>query len=161
MVPVASAKTEEIMLTGYTAESRWPDLFREMRRAQDEISRRFGGFGGPRLALRTEFPPVNVWAGADGAVVKAEIAGVSPDQIDITVHQDTVVLRGKRDPEVVDKEAIVHRRERTHGAFSRTVVLPFRVDADKVAARFDRGVLTLELPRPAADKPRHVKVAHA
>jgi HSP20 family protein len=46
-----------------------------------------------------------------------------------------------------------------HGPFARTIVLPFRVDADKVSARFDRGVLTLELPRPAADRPRQIKVA--
>ena len=73
---------------------------------------------------------------------------MSPDQLDITVHQNTVILRGKREAETMDKDAIPHRRERAHGPFTRTVTLPFRVDADKVGARFDRGVLTLELPRP-------------
>jgi HSP20 family protein len=55
----------------------------------------------------------------------------------------------------------VHRRERAQGPFARTIALPFRVDAEKVAARFDRGVLTLTLPRPEADKPRQVKVTRA
>jgi HSP20 family protein len=54
---------------------------------------------------------------------------------------------------------IIHRQERQQGPFARTLVLPFRVDADKVAAHFNRGVLTLDLPRPAADKPRHIQVA--
>ena len=55
----------------------------------------------------------------------------------------------------------MHRRERPHGPFTRTFILPFRADADRVSARFDRGVLTLELPRPESDKPRHVKIVHA
>jgi HSP20 family protein len=146
------------MLREYAAAGRWPDLFRETRRAQDEMNRLFGGL---RLAQRPEFPPVNVWAGGDATMITAEIPGVSSDQLEITVHQDTVTLRGKRDPEVVDPGAVTHREERAHGTFTRTVVLPFRVDADRVSARFDRGVLTLELPRPEADKPRQIKVAHA
>ena len=146
------------MLMEYAARRRWPDVFGEMRRAQDEMNRRFGGL---RFALQDEFPAVNVWAGNDGAIIMAQIPGVSPDQIDVTVHQDTITLRGKRDPEVVDGDTIVHRQERVFGPFLRAIVLPFRVDADRVSARFDRGVLTLELPRPAADKPRQIKVVHA
>jgi len=137
---------------------RLPDLFRDMRRAQEEMNRLFGGF---RLALRTEFPAANVWASAEGAIVTAQVPGVKPDELDVTVHQDTVTLRGKRDPEVPDGEAVAHRRERPYGPFTRTFILPFRADADRVAARFDRGVLTLELPRPESDKPRHVKIVHA
>jgi HSP20 family protein len=144
------------MMREYAAEGRWPDIFHQIRRAQDEMNRLFAS---PRFALRPEFPQVNVWAGADKAILKAEVPGVSPDQLDVTVHQDIVTLRGKRDPEKVDGEAIAHRQERMHGSFARTIVLPFRVDADKVSARFDRGVLTLELPRPAADRPRQIKVA--
>lgn len=147
------------MRRDYGTADRWPDLFREMRRAQEEMNRLFGGL---RFVPRPEFPPVNVWAGADGAVVMAEVPGVSPDQIDVTVHQDTLTLRGKRPPEAVGEDVVVHRRERVHDdTFARTVVLPFRVDADKVSARFDRGLLTLELPRPAAEKPRQIKIARA
>jgi len=145
------------MLRDYVMERRWPDLYREMRRTQEEMNRLFGGL---RLAVRAEFPPVNLWAGPDGALVTVEVPGVSPEEIEITVHQDTVTLRGKREPEILE-DAVEHRRERMHGAFQRSIVLPFRVDADGVSARFDRGVVTLELPRPAADKPRQVKVARA
>jgi HSP20 family protein len=138
-------------------EVRLPDVFRDMRRAQEEMNRLLGGL---RLGLRSEFPPVNVWASPDGAIVMAQVPGVSPDQLDVMVHQDTVTLRGKREPEALDEGAVVHRQERPHGPFTRTVVLPFRVDADRVSARFDRGVLTLELPRPESDKPRKVQIAH-
>lgn len=144
------------MLMEHGVEGRRPDLLREIRRSQQEISRLFGGLG---LAPRSEFPPVKVWAGAEGAIIVAEIPGVAPDQIDVAVYQDTVTLRGKRAPETFGDDVLVHRQERVHGPFARTVVLPFRVDADKVTARFARGVLTLELPRPAADKPRQIKIA--
>jgi HSP20 family protein len=137
---------------------RLPDLFRDMRRAQEEMNRLFGGL---RFALRSEFPPVNLWASAEGVIVTAQVPGVSPDQLDVTVHQDTVTMRGKREAETFEGEVVWHRQERPHGPFARTVVLPFRVDADRVSARFERGVLTLQLPRPESDKPRQVKIAHA
>jgi HSP20 family protein len=144
------------MLMEHANEGRRPDLLREIRRSQQDMNRFFGGLG---FALRPELPPVKVWAGAEGAIITAEIPGVAPDQIDVTVYQDTVTFRGKRDPEKLGDDVLVHRQERVHGPFARTVVLPFRVDADKVAARFARGMLSLELPRPASDKPRQVKIA--
>jgi HSP20 family protein len=137
---------------------RFPDVLRDMRRAQEEMNRLFGGL---RFALRSEFPSVNIWVGADGAIVTAQVPGVSPDQLDVTVHQDTVTLRGKREPEALGSDAVVHRQERPQGPFNRTLVLPFRADAERVSARFDRGILTLELPRPESDRPRQVKIAHA
>lgn len=146
------------MLTDLALGGRWPDVAREMRRLQEDMNRMLGGF---RVAVPTEYPPVNVWVGAEGAIVTAEIPGVAPDQIDITVHEDTVSLRGKRESALPDKEATVLREERGTGAFARTLVLPFRVDSEKAAARFERGVLVLELPRPAADKPRQIKISRA
>jgi HSP20 family protein len=146
------------MQTEYATTGRWPDVFREMRRAQDEVNRIFGGL---RFAVRTEFPPVNMWAGEDKVIVMAEMPGVSPDAVDVTVHQDTVTLRGKREPEAVGDDAVPLRQERPRGAFVRTMMLPFRVDADRAAARFVYGVLTLDLPRPASDQPRQIKVVRS
>lgn len=169
------------MLMEYSGgNGRWPDLFRNMRRSQDEMSRLLGGL---RLAPQAEFPPVNVWTGTDGAIITAEVPGISPEQLDITVHGNTVTLRGKREPEFGGDTSASNtsasntstsdastagtstpntiRQERVFGEFTRTVVLPFRVDPDNVAARFERGIVFVELPRPAADKPRHIKVARA
>lgn len=144
------------MLTEQTAGRRWTDLLRDMRRAQEEMNRLFGGIA---LAARTDFPPLDIWAGTEGAVLVALIPGVSPDVLDITVHQDTVTLRGKREPETTDDDTAVLRQERVYGPFARTAVLPFNVDAENVSAQFSRGVLTLTLPRPASEKPRKVQVA--
>jgi HSP20 family protein len=146
------------MLRQYGTEGRWPSHFQDIRRTQEELNRLFGGL---RLSLRAEFPPVNVWAGPDGSIVTAEVAGVNPDELDITVHQDTVTISGKREPELPGDDALVLRQERAYGAFVRTLMLPFHVDTNKVSARFERGVLFLELPRPEQDKPRHIKIAHS
>ena len=94
---------------------RLPDVLRDMRRAQEEMNRLFGGL---RFALRSEFPAVNVWASAEGVIVTAQVPGVSPDQLDVTVHQDTVTLRGKREAETFEGEVVWHRQERPHGPFS-------------------------------------------
>jgi HSP20 family protein len=159
---VAARQMEASMLREYAERRRpdlfRPDLFRQMRRTPDEMSRLFGGL---RMGARMEFPAVNVWASVEGAMVIAAVPGVVPDELGITVHQNTVTLRGRRDPEAVEEDAVVLRQERALGPFSRTIVLPFRVDAEKVAARFDRGMLMLELPRPEEDKPRHIRVARA
>lgn len=146
------------MLSAYTAAPRWPDFFSDMRRAQDQFNRLFDS---ARLAPNVDFPPVNIWVGRDGAIVTAEVPGVNSDQVEITMHQNTLVLRGKRDPELTGEDVTPLRQEREHGPFVRTVILPFRVDADKVSARFERGILFLELPRPEEDKPRQIHVARA
>jgi HSP20 family protein len=104
---------------------------------------------------------VNLWTGPEGAIVAAQVPGVNPEELDITIRRDTVTLRGNRKPEAVEDGAVVQRQERMHGAFARNIVLPFRVDADKASAKFERGVLTLTLPRPEDDKPRQIKVARS
>jgi HSP20 family protein len=142
------------MLSQY---DRWPDLFGQMHRTQSELNRMFG-LG---LVAGIDYPAVSVWAGSDGMIVAAQLPGIDPDQLEVTVHQDTLTLKGTRAMEEIDGEAVCHRRERVHGAFKRDLVLPLRVDADKVSARYEQGVLRLELPRPAEDKPRHLKIARS
>jgi HSP20 family protein len=146
------------MVSRYAVSGGWPDILRDMRRTQDQINRLFQGMSLPAA----EYPPVNVWVSPEGAVMTAAVAGVKPDQVDITVHQNTLTLRGEREAEAQGEgEVIVHRQERVLGPFSRTIVLPFRVDADRISAKFERGVLTLTLPRPAADQPRRIKITAA
>jgi HSP20 family protein len=146
------------MLLEYPA-TRWSDPVTQMRRAQQDMNRLFGGL---RLAPRAEYPPVNVWAGPDGAIVTTAVPGVALEEIDIAVHRDTVTLRGNRKPEEVgDPEAIIHRQEHIYGPFVRSIILPFRVDAEKTAARYSRGVLILELQRPVEDRPHKIKIARS
>jgi HSP20 family protein len=146
------------MFAGMPPTGRGMDPFREIQRAQSDLNRLFGVL---RLQSSGETPPLNIWTGLEGAIVAAEVPGVAPEDLDITIRRDVVTLRGVRKPEPIDDGAVAQRRERVLGAFARTIVLPFPVDGDKASARFERGVLTLTLPRPEEDKPRQIKVMRA
>ncbi|MEI7608072.1 MAG: Hsp20/alpha crystallin family protein [Rhodospirillaceae bacterium] len=136
----------------------WSDPFQELRRFQQDIDRAFGSWGDTRTR---EYPPINLWAGEDGVVVSAELPGVNPDAVQITIHKNSLTISGKRDDSEPSKDAKALRRELVSGSFSRTVTLPFNVDADKVNARSDAGVLLIHLPRPEADKPKRIRIVSA
>lgn len=130
------------------------DPFRDMRRLQDEINRLLQGAAAPRGG----FPAINVYANPDGIVITAELPGVKQDDLEITVHRDTVTLGGERQNPAEDDQ-VYHRRERGRGRFVRTFGLPFQVDTEKVKATLADGVLTLSLQRPEADKPKRIQVS--
>ena len=134
------------------------DPVRQMRFAQRDMGQFLDNL---RLAAPPEFPPLNIWAGPDGAVITAEIPGVVPETLDIAVHQNTVALRGNRQAEPLVEDAVVHRQERVTGVFARNIALPFRVDGDRAKATFRNGVLRLDLPRPEADKPHKITVSRS
>jgi HSP20 family protein len=133
------------------------DPFAVMRRLQDEVDRAFG----PPARAAGGFPAVNLWQGTDSAALTAALPGVDPADIDISVKEDVVTISGERKPPATDEQTVWHRRERAYGRFSRAIPLPFRVDADRVEARMQDGVLQVELHRPEADKPRRVQIKAA
>lgn len=143
------------MLFSPTGRLGW-DPFAEMRRMQTEMNRLFADFDAPPASAA--FPPVNIWVGDGSAVVTAELPGVAEKDIDLAVRDDTLTIQGKREPGIDADKAAWHRRERTYGSFSRVVDLPFRVDAEKVQARFTNGVLEVELHRPEADRPKRIQI---
>ena len=132
------------------------DPFTEMRRMQDEIRRMFAEIEGQ--ASTAAFPPVSLWVGSDSVVVTAELPGVGADHLEISATEDSLTIRGRREPEVDGETIAWHRRERNYGTFSRTIELPFRIDPDKVQARFANGVIEIELQRPEADKPKRITI---
>lgn len=141
----------------YGYRGMWPSnsMWRELRRLQRDMDHLLGGTRGP---VRAKFPAVNVWVGDEGVTVKAEIPGVAPDDLDISVMGETLTLSGKREMQELPEGAQFHRRERGYGEFSRTLELPFRVDAGQVKASFRNGILNMELPRLPEDKPKKITV---
>lgn len=133
---------------------------REMRRLQDEVNRVFRDLV-PATAAEVEHPPVNVWTSDEGLVLVAELPGLTPDGIDVSLHGHELVIQGERVPEEGLEGARVWRRERPTGRFSRTVALPFRVDADRIDARYAHGVLEVVLPRVAEERPVRIQVKNA
>jgi len=131
------------------------DSFQELSRIQSEMDRLVDQSWGSRTA---EYPPVNVWANEDETVVQAELPGLAPEDIEISVVQNALTLRGSRKPEELRQGESVHRRERWTGSFIRTVELPFEVDSNGVQAECRNGVLSVRLPRAAEHKPRKITV---
>ncbi len=132
----------------------FPDLFREMNRFQEEFNRAVNG--GARWS--GVGPAVNVWADDQAVFVEADLPGVDPAKLDVSVTEgNRLTISGER-PEVDLPNAVWHRQERGHGTFVRELTLPTLVDADKVEAAYEQGVLRLTLPKAEAARPRKITV---
>ena len=129
------------------------DPFAELRRMQGEMNRLFTG-----LAPATrDFPPINIWLGDNSVVVTSELPGITRDDVTLNLQEDVLTLEGARRPPQ-EENVNWQRRERAYGTFSRAVQLPFRVDSDKVQARFNNGILEIELERLEADRPKKIEI---
>jgi HSP20 family protein len=144
------------------ALDRW-DPFREavsLRDAmnalfQDSFVRPSGPVsqGGGPAAL-----PLDVSENENEFVVKASLPGIKPEDVQITVHGDTLTIQGESKFEEEKKGERWHLRERRSGSFQRSIVLTTPVNSDKAQAQFEHGVLTLTLPKSEQAKPRQIKI---
>lgn len=131
------------------------DPFADLHRLQREMSRLFDGYGAPA----PDFPSVNLWSSAEEAVVTAEVPGVDPKDLSVTVQGDLLVLEGERKTEAPGEKATLIRQERAAGPFRRTLRLPFEVESEKVQAKIERGTVRVTLPRKESTKPRRIAIA--
>lgn len=143
------------MLLSSWDRSGW-DPFGEMQRLRSEMNQLLNGAGA--VSLARAYPPVNIWLGDNSVVVTTELPGLSSQDIDISIAEDTLTVSGNRVFAANDNQVAWRRRERPLGAFSRTIELPFRVDPDHVEAHCTNGVLEVEMHRPQADLPRKIQV---
>ena len=142
---------------------RW-DPFREFAQLQDRINRVFTdayGRSGDDGLMNTGawVPPVDIHEnGNHELVLTAELPDMTREDIDITVDNGTLTIRGEKKLSHDVKEEQFHRIERRYGAFSRSFTLPQTVDTAKVGAEYRNGVLTVRLPLREEAKPRQIKV---
>jgi len=139
---------------------RQPVTWREMDRLRRDMDRLFEGtlprWQRPRT---TGFPAINVWSSKDeGVLVTAELPGIDPSDIDISVTADTLTISGARQREKLPESTQYHRQERVFGEFSRTFQLPYTVNREKVEATVKNGILHVTLPRAEAEKPKQITV---
>jgi HSP20 family protein len=130
-------------------------MWRGLPNMQDEMNFLLGGTRGPN---QVRFPAINSWQNDEEIILTAEVPGVAPDSIDISIVGETVTLSGSRIDDELPEGVEFHRRERGHGEFSRTFELPYKVDVDSVEAQFQNGVLRLIMPRVAEEKPRKIEI---
>jgi len=143
---------------------RWGITPRRPFRELEEWERRFDDlFGRPLWRLPVEekgwMPAVDVFEKEDKFVVKAELPGMKDEDIDVSVVGDTLSIKGEKKTETEIKDEDYYRCERSYGSFYRSIPLPSNVDADKIEASFEDGVLEVALPKSAKVKPKKIAVS--
>jgi len=103
-------------------------------------------------------PPVDIFEEADFIRLVAELPGVKPEEVRISVEGNLLTIKGTKEQVAEEKAEKVRRYERTYGAFERTFTLPATVAAEKIKATYENGVLTLTLPKVETAKPHLIKV---
>lgn len=129
------------------------DMVRQMDRAFDAT---LGGWNGPALLGRA-YPAVNVWEDGDRLFVEAEVPGLKLTDLDIEVVGRELSIKGERS-ELQGEHLTYHRQERGTGKFARFVTLPVDVEADRVEAVLNDGVLTITLPKAESARTRKIVV---
>ena len=123
------------------------DPFRELRALQDEVNRVFSGsFGrsGESGMMRGAWnPSVDIFENKDQIVLEAELPGLKPEDVDISIENNVLTLHGERKFEKKDEGDNFHRVERSYGSFTRSFTLPPTVSSENVQATFDNGILRL------------------
>ena len=146
---------------------RWSDRpsawqgFEELDRLQQEMNRLFSSYTGERIRRAVGFgvfPPMNVSEDADNLYVRAELPGVNPEEIEISVEGDNLTLRGERRLPEIQAGVNYHRREREAGRFRRVISLSTKINPEAVDASFKNGVLQIILPKAEELKPRQIAV---
>jgi HSP20 family protein len=143
---------------------RWEPL-RELGTLQNEMNRLFntafdtpaaGGNGG---AMRRWVPAMDLAETEDHFVLRADLPGLSEDDVKIELEDTTLTVSGERKSEHEDKGEGFYRVERAFGSFSRSLTLPPGIDPESVTASFDRGVLEVSIPKPEQRKPRRIEIS--
>ena len=145
-----------------TVITRW-DPFREFTTVQDRLSRLFRESYGPEgreesLITSGFAPPVDVYEDEHNVTLKIEVPGIDEKDMDVRIENNVLTVHGERKFEKEEKEENFRRVERQYGSFTRTFTLPTTVDAEKVSANNDKGILKIVLPKKAEAKPKQVKV---
>lgn len=140
------------------AVNRW-DPFRDLMSIQSELGRLFDrAYGGATEGGADWAPAVDVYEVADRFVIEVELPGISPDEVDISVEDQALTVEGERTFSGDIAEDAYRRLERRYGRFARSLQLPPSVDAGRIEASFDAGVLTIEVPKREEAQPKRITV---
>jgi len=113
---------------------------------------------GEDVSGRNWLPPVDISETDESLVLVAELPGLSKEEVDITLENNVLSIRGERKFEKKTDHESYHRIERTYGSFSRSFTLPTNLSSDKVQASFENGLLRVEIPKAEEAKPRKIDI---
>jgi HSP20 family protein len=145
-----------------TVLTRW-EPFREFTTLQDRLNRLYrdsvsADAQDQSLATSAFAPPVDVYEDEHNITLKIEVPGIDEKDIDVRIENNTLTVHGERKFEKDEKEENFRRVERQYGSFTRSFTLPTTVDAEKVSANYDKGILKVTLAKKAEAKPKQIKV---
>ncbi len=141
---------------------RW-DPFKDLIELHEKMNKLFeetlSRTRGEREVIEgTWYPPVDIYETDNELVLKAELPGVDIKDIEITVEDGILTIKGERKFEEEVKRENYHRIERAYGRFIRSFTLPNVVDVDKISAKMENGVLKIVMPKKEESKPKQIKV---
>ena len=141
--------------------TRW-DPFQDLQALREDMNRAFGRWFGregeeERSGVRWA-PALDVAETKDAYRIDVEVPGLKPEDIEVTVDQGMLTIQGERRSEEESRDRQYHRIERRYGAFRRSITLPSGVDASRVEATYDNGVLRLTVPKTEAAQPKRIEV---
>lgn len=148
-----------VMLTRWNPAGEAANLSQRMERLFDEmVGRGLWRTSEDRPLRGSWVPAVNILERKDAMVITADLPGLKAEDVEVTVEEGILSIRGERKLEETSEEESYHRVERLYGVFERTFTLPNSVDVEKIEARFSNGEMTLTLPKREESKPRSVKI---
>jgi HSP20 family protein len=133
--------------------AKW-DLFRDLRSAEDEFDR----IAGRAFSRDTWVPALDVRESEDRFDVTVDLPGLEPGDVNVTFEDGMLTISGKREFSAEDRGETWHRIERSFGTFARSMRLPQTADTERIEATFDKGVLTVSVPKTEQAKPRTIEV---
>jgi HSP20 family protein len=133
--------------------AKW-DPFRDLRSVEDEFDRLMGR----AFSRNTWVPALDVRETEDRYELSLDLPGLEANDVSVNYQDGMLTVSGKREFSSEDKGETWHRIERSFGTFARSVRLPRAADGDKIEATFDKGVLTVSVPKVEAAKPRAIEV---
>jgi len=138
---------------------RW-DPFREVATLQNRVNALFRDFSEGEGAVTTAsfIPAVDIYEDEKKVVLKLEVPGMEEKDLDVSVENNVLTVKGERKFEKEEKEENFHRIERRYGSFFRAFTLPQTVDAEHIKADYHAGVLKLELTKKPEAQPKQIKV---
>jgi len=144
------------------AITRW-DPFREAVALQHRVNSLFRTLNedDSPVAAASFVPAVDIYEDAQKLVLKLEVPGIDEKDLDVRVEDDTLTVRGERKFEAEEKEQNFHRIERSYGSFFRAFTLPSTVNTEAIDAKYNAGVLKLELKKKPEAQPKQIKVTVA
>ena len=142
------------------AITRW-DPFREVAALQNRVNALFHDFSEGESAMTTAsfIPAVDIYEDEQKVVLKLEVPGIAEKDLDVSVENNVLTVKGERKFATEEKEENFHRIERRYGSFYRAFTLPTTVDTEGIEAKYDAGILKLELKKKPEAQPKQIKVS--